>query len=52
MLAQNKIFANEKLMLIHLISFFTLTIIMITEEALILTGEFKDEINIDNVSEK
>ena len=44
-LAQNKIFANEKLMLIHLISFFVITIVSITIDILVLAGNMYEAID-------
>ena len=38
MLAQNKIFANEKLMLVHLISFIVITITATIFGTILLTG--------------
>ena len=52
MLAQNKIFAKEKLMLIHLTSFFIMTIIITIEEIMIFTGAIPETIDIDSMSER
>ena len=53
LLAQMQIFANEKLMLIHLISFFIITIVTIIIDTMVLTGEMYEAINDpDNISEK
>ena len=52
MLAQNKIFANEKLMLIHLISFNTITICAIIIETMIITGALEVREDIDDLNER
>ena len=52
MLAQNKIFANEKLMLIHLISFNTITICAIIIETMIITGALEVREDIDDMNKR
>ena len=54
MLAQNKIFANEKLMLIHLTSFIVITITASIFGTVLLTGVLERDPSgdFDSMSEK
>ena len=52
MLAQNKIFANEKLMLIHLISFYFVTIYAVSVGTMLTTGAIEVEPDIKNISDQ
>ena len=52
MLAQNKIFANEKLMLIHLVSFSTIAICAVSIESMVVSGALDTNPDIDTMNDR